>query len=319
MQAMLPSTAWMGASDAASEGDWKWVDGPENGTSFWSGGVGGLTVGGAYANWQFGQPDNFGGAENCSEMRVDPTSSWNDQSCGSLRQYYIVEYGDGSTIPYMATTQISVTSDPDGDDDGDGLNNSVETQGPNHGDTNNDGIADMLQANVTTQPSPTSSTYVTVQTSCTANLGVEVGDESASHHDAGYDYPFGLVGFIGTGCGAPGSTVTITQYYFGTADLAKLALRKWNTTSDSYSTISGAAISTMTIGGQPVIKVVYQIVDGGPLDQDHAADGNIRDPAGLGISVVGAPNTGLAAQAPPYAFLLLGGALLGVAAFLRRH
>ncbi|HSX33768.1 MAG TPA: choice-of-anchor U domain-containing protein [Candidatus Saccharimonadales bacterium] len=317
IQAMLPGTAWMGASDAANEGDWKWVDGPESGTSFWSGGVGGTTVGGLYAGWQGGQPDNFNGTENCSEMRVSTPSSWNDQSCASLRQFYIVEYGDGSTIPYMATTQISVTSSPDGDPDGDGLNNSIETQGPNHGDTNNDGTADMLQANVTTQPSPTSNTYVTVQTSCTANLGVEVGSEAPSHKDASYDYPFGLVGFIGTGCGAPGSSVTVTQYYFGTADLTKLALRKWDTTHDTYSTISGAVLSAVTIGGQPAIKVVYQVVDGGPLDQDHVADGNIRDPVGLGLSVVGAPNTGQALQtSPPYAFMLLGGALPIAAAIL---
>jgi hypothetical protein len=52
---------WMSGSDAAVEGTWRWVDGPEAGKSFWLGGLasaGGTTAGTdtGYANWA-GPPD----------------------------------------------------------------------------------------------------------------------------------------------------------------------------------------------------------------------------------------------------------------------
>lgn len=35
---------WIGGSDAVTEGDWQWVTGPEAGTSFWNGGIGGTEL-----------------------------------------------------------------------------------------------------------------------------------------------------------------------------------------------------------------------------------------------------------------------------------
>ena len=41
----------------------------------------------------------------------------------------------------------------------------------------------------------------------------------------------------------------------------------------------------------------YHITDGGELDIDNQQNGTIVDPVGLGVTTVGAPNTGLGALA----------------------
>jgi len=69
-----------------------------------------------------------------------------------------------------------------------------------------------------------------------------------------------------------------------------------STGSGTYTTVSGATFSAVTIGGQSALKVVYQVTDGSSLDDDGAADGNITDPAGPAVLVVGVPNTGLGGQ-----------------------
>jgi hypothetical protein len=177
------------------------------------------------------------------------------------------------------------------DTDGDGISDTVENAGPNSGDANNDGTPDANQANVTGFVNATTGKYTVVQTGCTTNINVQSGRESAEHIDAGYDYPAELQSFVGIGCGAPGSTVNVTLYYFGDFDSSKFVLRK--SADNTYRTISSASLTSSTIGGLSVLTASYQVVDGGVLDQDHLADSNIVDPVGLAQSVVGAPNTGI--------------------------
>lgn len=314
------SPAWFGANDEAAEGDWKWAGGPEADTSFWSGGVDGTAVDGAFTNWQGGMPDNYNGIENCGEVYPEiGAPQWNDQDCNAERSYYVAEYGDGVTIPYIDTKQISVTATPNNDLDDDGLSNTVEDAAPHSGDANNDGTADSQQANVSSQLNPVSGKYMTIQTGCEKTFNVQIGAEAATPKDIAFDYPEGLASFIGTNCGAPGSTVTVTQYYFGNLDPTKFVLRKWDGNQGSYSAISGAVLTAVTIGGQPALKVVYQVVDGGPLDKDGVANGTIVDPVGLGVSVISVPNTGLHTESTsskypllPLEIVLAIGCLLGI-------
>lgn len=87
------AVAWAGGSDAAVEGTWVWIDGPEAGTVFWQSGIGTLT----YANWTGGEPNNLG---NEDHLHVNWSGDrWNDIP-GTNNYGYIVEYGGlGAVVP----------------------------------------------------------------------------------------------------------------------------------------------------------------------------------------------------------------------------
>jgi flagellin len=87
INALAPGNVWLGGSDGAVEGEWRWLAGPEAGQQFWSGGPGGSAPGGMYANWGGGEPNNSGGAEDTVHMRAD--GRWNDQPGGTSYQYVI--------------------------------------------------------------------------------------------------------------------------------------------------------------------------------------------------------------------------------------
>jgi hypothetical protein len=178
------------------------------------------------------------------------------------------------------------------DNDTDGVLASTEELAPNSGDANNDGTPDSQQSNVTSLENPVTGAYTVLQSSCSRNDTVQVSAMSQSNPDMAYTYPAGLMHFALV-CGTVGVTATVTQYYYGNLDPAKFILRKWNSTNNSYTTVVGAVLTKVTIGGQSALKVVYQITDGGPLDQDGVADGTIVDPVGPALNSVGAPNTGL--------------------------
>jgi hypothetical protein len=83
MTSALPANlfAFLGASDEASEGSWRWLDGD---TEFWIGAADGTAVGGAYANWDENKP--FGNkTRNCAGMLVPGT--WEDRSCTAENAY----------------------------------------------------------------------------------------------------------------------------------------------------------------------------------------------------------------------------------------
>ncbi|HAV54102.1 MAG TPA: hypothetical protein DCX41_04105, partial [Aequorivita sp.] len=77
------------ANQAAAEGRWYWITGPEAGTQFSTGNV---AQPGEYANWNAGEPNNSGGSEDYLQVYFANDGRWNDlgttQSMG-----YIVEYG----------------------------------------------------------------------------------------------------------------------------------------------------------------------------------------------------------------------------------
>ena len=64
----MDSNYWIGLSDFAHEGTWRWQESHQEPS---------------YTNWMSGQPDNDGGDENCvnKAFRSDPSGKWNDQQC----------------------------------------------------------------------------------------------------------------------------------------------------------------------------------------------------------------------------------------------
>lgn len=169
--------------------------------------------------------------------------------------------------------------------DSDGVDNAIEAAAPNNGDANNDGTPDNQQEKVASTLSPVSNAYVSVETaSCNSINSLIVNKEptTPSETDKTYDYPVGLADFTLTGCGV-GATETITQYYFGNYEVNKVVARKYNENSHTFTTISGATVAQVTIGGQKAIKLQYVVQDGGSLDADGIANGVIVDPVGLGV------------------------------------
>ena len=115
---------WIGATDVAVEGEWRWVTGPEAGTQFWSGLAGGTEL--TYANWNGGEPNNVGSAGEDYAHIADASvitgtgviGSWNDlpnvtsASGPYSAQGYVVEYGGMTGDPVLnltATTTIQIS------------------------------------------------------------------------------------------------------------------------------------------------------------------------------------------------------------------
>ncbi len=100
-----PSPYWMGASDAATEGDWRWITGPEAGQ----------TLASTYQNWLGGQPstaaDELGGQNYAMGNWLPGNEKWNDM-WNALSVGYIVEYGDTnvvSSVPVPAGLPLLLT------------------------------------------------------------------------------------------------------------------------------------------------------------------------------------------------------------------
>lgn len=179
------------------------------------------------------------------------------------------------------------------DDDADGVPDTVENAAPNGGDANSNGIPDSFEANVTSFVSSLTGTYVTLQVddTCAVTAASMVAGSSEPKQDSAFRYPVGLMNFTAA-CGTPGHTSTIAHYYHGVTTTG-LAGRKYSAGNQSYSAIPGAVISQVSIGGQTVTKLVYQVTDGSSFDEDATANGTIVDPAGLGLAIVSAPKTGI--------------------------
>jgi hypothetical protein len=102
------NSAWLGASDRDVEGDWKWMTGPEAGTSFYSGqSPTGTAVNNAYLGWMDGEPNDWEG-EDYVEAFSD--GRWIDiASSGRPQNYYLIEWGGMPADNFSSAVSISDT------------------------------------------------------------------------------------------------------------------------------------------------------------------------------------------------------------------
>jgi hypothetical protein len=167
--------------------------------------------------------------------------------------------------------------EPPADDDG--IAAAVEAAAPNDGDANGDGIPDAEQSTVASFPHIHTGRYVSLVVDDGCRLTSAAGaNRSAEAGDEGFTYPAGLIEY--TAKCATGAEVLVEAYFYGAPD-TDLVARKFDPATGRYTYISGAVLTRMTIGGAPVVKVSYQVADGGPLDSDGVVNGIIVDPVGL--------------------------------------
>lgn len=72
---------WLGGTDTAGEGEWRWEKG---GDIFWLGLADGSPPAGMFADFSQLEPNNGGVGENCLEA---VNGGWNDVPCGVTRPY----------------------------------------------------------------------------------------------------------------------------------------------------------------------------------------------------------------------------------------
>lgn len=78
--------ALIAATDAATEGTFRWVAGPEAGTVL------------SYSNWSSGEPNDYGSGEDEAVINWGADGSWND--IGNPSNYgYIVEFSAPTNVP----------------------------------------------------------------------------------------------------------------------------------------------------------------------------------------------------------------------------
>ncbi|MFO0955376.1 MAG: choice-of-anchor U domain-containing protein [Candidatus Saccharibacteria bacterium] len=104
-------------------------------------------------------------------------------------------------------------------------------------------------------------------------------DPKSLPKDSAGSYPAGLTSFQFTT--TPGATKTVTLYYDLPGNPSDYTARKYKTDSKTYSDIPGATITREDYNGKSMLKLTYQITDGGPLDQDGLVNGTVIDPVGL--------------------------------------
>jgi len=199
-----------------------------------------------------------------------------------------INYGDNGTTNW--DTYVGVTdgesayalSAYNGINDFNQLNTSAWNHSPQGDDT-----AEIVSAE--------DASAIRFQQSGCSVIGNIVGSKESTHQvqDPAFQYPVGFAGFTMTGC-STSSSVNLT--FTGTYDPAKVTIRKYNSVSKTYTTLtsanSGLVLTTTTLNNQPALSVSYTITDNGPLDQDPTT-GTITDPVGIGTNIVGVPNTGL--------------------------
>lgn len=152
---------------------------------------------------------------------------------------------------------------------------------PNHGDGNNDGIADVQQPNVASLPDKVTGQYITLELNneCTINNIETDLAETLVSDDQKHFFPQGLLYFDAR---CPQTKVTL--YFHGLHQLdQRWILQKYgpqtpgDTSTIGWYQMPGVTFDTVMIDGQPVVRASYTLTDG-DLGDDTGVDGHLVDP-----------------------------------------
>jgi uncharacterized repeat protein (TIGR02543 family) len=110
------SNPWIGGREVTTNGNWVWSDGPESGTQFLVGNVGGspakATVAGQYSNFNSTEPNNNSGttgADDCAVGNFNSSNQWDDVVCSGSNSGAIVEFGGLLTDPGVTQADVTIT------------------------------------------------------------------------------------------------------------------------------------------------------------------------------------------------------------------
>ena len=88
ISASVPTSVWLGGTDATVEGEWRWIESGAEADQFWSGAATGDAVNGAYQNWaSASQPNDLGDEDH---MRMNTTTGeWWDDKAPQVHSYVV--------------------------------------------------------------------------------------------------------------------------------------------------------------------------------------------------------------------------------------
>lgn len=234
---------------------------------------------------------------DCIDVSITPQS----QPCTEEISFSPTLAGEFSAVlrvrsndPDSAVIEVPVSATASQDDDG--VADLIEQAAPNNGDGNQDGIADALQAGVTSLPN-VNGEYVTLETSTGTLTNVQSIQRSSlsgipTIGSGSLVFPQGFFWFtVNNVPGEPdgsGGKATVTLYlpagqsansYFKFGRLpgeSPFVVREhWYQFPFNAATQSGAEFSGN--------KVILHLVDGGGGDNDLALNGRIVDPGGPAV------------------------------------
>ncbi len=163
------------------------------------------------------------------------------------------------------------------DDDTDGIADLVEDQAPNNGDGNFDGIADSLQAHVTSLPNSVDGSYITLIADPTTLLTSVTAANNPSPGDAPpVDFPIGFLNFElqDLAFGESSSVEILIHGEESFSSYYKYGPTPSNTNPHWYEFIYDGTTGAEILSD----RIVLHFVDGQRGDGDLLANGQILDP-----------------------------------------